>query len=356
MTRTQAPERLLDAIASQIAQPGDYLSRLRNCLSLLQGHFGAQRAAIRLYNGHQAAGIFTLVLPENRFAPELEALFQTAFMRQIPLVHRPDRQTRYGILSMPDFPAMAAPVMAHGQPIAVVVLAKHQGLNLDLADLAALDQVLPLLSAVIEEAVMQRSMIAGYLKTIEALALALEAKDPYTRGHSNMVAAYSLAIAERIGLNDEEQEILALGAIMHDLGKIGIPDHVLTKPGALTTEEFDLMKKHPEIGEQILKPLDHNYLDRPRQIVRSHHERLDGRGYPDGLIAAEIPLLVRIVSIADAWDAMTSDRPYRAALAYEVAARELLRRSGDMWDPDLVREHLAIVFPEALVSLDRAAA
>jgi|GEM_PF-3877807 len=343
-------EMLLDAIAGQLAQPSDYLSRLRNVLQLLMGHFDCQRSGIRLYSGSQGGGgLFTLALPENRYAPELDGLFHTTFERKIPMVHRPDRQTRFGVLSMPDFPAMAAPILRNGKPIAVVVLAKHRGLPLDLADLAALDQLLPMLTGVIEEAVMERSMIAGYLKTIEALALALEAKDPYTRGHSNMVAAYSLAIAERIGLSEDDREILALGAIMHDLGKIGIPDHVLCKPGALTNEEFDLMKKHPEMGEQILKPLDHVYLDKPRQIVRSHHERLDGRGYPDGLIAAEIPLLVRIVSVADAWDAMTSDRPYRAALSYAVAAKELLHRAGDMWDPSIVREHLAIVYPEALV-------
>lgn len=347
MTAPLTAQSLLEGIAQQL-EAGDYLSRLRGVLRLLQGHFQAQRAGIRLFNGRDRGGLFTLVLPENRFAPELEALFQTVFERRCPMVHRPDRQTRYGILSLPDFPAMAAPVMQGHQVCAAVVIARHRGLTFDLADLAELDSVLPILSATIEEAVMQRTMIAGYLKTIEALAIALEAKDPYTRGHSNMVAAYSLAIAERLGLSDDDRELLALGAIMHDLGKIGVPDHILTKPGALTAAEFELMKKHPEIGESILAPLDHSYLDRPRQIVRSHHERLDGRGYPDGLVAAEIPLLVRIVSVADAWDAMTSDRPYRPALPYPIAAQEMLRRAGDMWDPQIVQEHLAIVYPEAV--------
>ena len=345
---------LTEAIASQLAIPGDYISHLRSALEALATHLHGNIVGIRLY-GHTREGLFTFAVPESKYSLQLESLFNAVYQRRCPFVHRPDRQTRFGTASFPDFPALAAPVMRGSNLQAAVVVLRHRGMTFDLADLSALDSCLPLLLGTIEEALMQRTMIAGYLKTIETLALALEAKDPYTRGHSNMVAAYSTAIADRLRLDPQEREIIALGAIMHDLGKIGVADNILTKPGPLTPAEFDQMKKHPVIGEQILKPLDHPYLDAPRQIVRSHHERLDGRGYPDGLVAAEIPLRVRIVSVADAWDAMTSDRPYRAALPYHVAAGELLYRSGDMWDPEIVREHLAIVYPAGLSAPGRVA-
>ncbi|MEO7995045.1 MAG: HD-GYP domain-containing protein, partial [bacterium] len=345
---TTASTQLADLLSRQLGEGGDYLGRLRSALALLLQHFGASTAGIRLYNGSSTEIVTTVVFPEARTAADVDALCSAAAERRTPIVHRPDRQTRFGVLSLPDFPALALPVLRSNRLIAVVALVRHRGMAYDLADLAELDTCLPLLQGTIEDALAERTLLNNYLRSIEALTLALEAKDPYTRGHCNMVAAYATAIAETMQLPHDEVETIALGAILHDLGKVGIPDHILSKPGPLTPEEFDLMKLHPEIGEGILKPLDSPLLDKPRQIVRWHHERLDGRGYPDGLVAAEIPLMVRIVTVADAWDAMTSDRPYRAGLAPHIAAREMLHRSGDMWDPEVVRVHLGLVYPEAL--------
>ena len=176
---------------------------------------------------------------------------------------------------------------------------------------------------------------------IRTLAEALEARDHYTQGHSSRVAEVAVILARELGLSREEQEVLRHGCLLHDIGKIHVPDAVLRKPGALTDEEFGWMKKHPVIGETICRPLifARPFLD----IIRHHHERWDGRGYPDGLSGEEISLHARITAIADAWDAMTSDRPYRSALPLDTAFSRIEEGAGTQWDPELVRQFLRVM-------------
>jgi putative nucleotidyltransferase with HDIG domain len=169
---------------------------------------------------------------------------------------------------------------------------------------------------------------------IRTLAQALEARDHYTQGHSSRVSDVAVRLARALGLNREELETVRLGCLLHDVGKIHVPDAVLRKPGALDEEEFAMMRKHPAIGEQICRPLA---FARPcLSIIRHHHERWDGRGYPDGLKGEEISLHARIAAVADAWDAMTSDRPYRTALPEAVAFGRLLDGAGTQFDPNMV--------------------
>jgi putative two-component system response regulator len=170
------------------------------------------------------------------------------------------------------------------------------------------------------------------LRAAHALAAAVEAKDPYTAGHAQRVTAYSLRIAEVVGSIDLLR--FRLAGDLHDVGKIGVPDQVLNKPGRLTGEEFDLVRKHPSTGARILEPL----IDDPLVIgvVRWHHERWDGRGYPDGLHGAEIPLPARVLAVADTLDAMSSNRAYRAGLPWEDVVAEIRRCSGSQFDPDVV--------------------
>ncbi len=163
----------------------------------------------------------------------------------------------------------------------------------------------------------QAKLQRHYLSTVKALVQALEAKDRYTKGHSDRVTAYAVATAKKLGLTKEEVKLIEELSILHDIGKIGIPEGVLTKQGALTDEEWRVIKEHPAIGEEILKPIE--FLRPGLSIVRDHHERADGKGYPGGLRQQEIPILASIVSVADAYDAMTSDRPYRKALPKEKA-------------------------------------
>lgn len=175
----------------------------------------------------------------------------------------------------------------------------------------------------------------GYLGMMQSLAKALEAKDAYTAGHSGRVARYSVLLGRRCGLPSEQIELLKQGALVHDLGKIGIPDAILNKTSALTDEEYETMKMHPEHTAAIMRPLKR--FKAFTEIARWHHERWDGNGYPDGLAGEEIPLLARIVAIADTWDAMTGDRVYRKGLPVEKALSifEKERDSGQ-WDPTLV--------------------
>jgi putative two-component system response regulator len=154
-----------------------------------------------------------------------------------------------------------------------------------------------------------------------ALALTIEARDPNTNGHCERLARNAVVLGRTLGLPPEDLHALHRGGYLHDVGKVGIPDAVLLKPGALTAEEMDLMKRHPEIGENLCAPLQS--LRHVRPIIRSHHERLDGSGYPDGLRGDAVPVLAQLVGIVDVYDALTSRRPYRDALSADEAARQL---------------------------------
>ena len=169
---------------------------------------------------------------------------------------------------------------------------------------------------------------------VESMADIVDRRDPYTFKHSESVADHAVRTARKLGLPDREVELIRLAARVHDLGKIAVPDEVLHKQGRLSDAEFELMKKHPQTGVEILEKFPE--YKRGRELVLAHHERMDGRGYPRGLSGDEIPLGARIIAVADSWDAMTSDRPYRAALDPEVALGELLRGRGTQWDAAVV--------------------
>jgi HD-GYP domain-containing protein (c-di-GMP phosphodiesterase class II) len=211
-------------------------------------------------------------------------------------------------------------------------------------DLHLADALAANVSAGIECAALLRKQQDLLQNTIEALAQAVEHKDQYTGGHTKRVTRYALLLGTQLGLPADDLKRLRLGTPMHDIGKIGTPDAILQKPGKLTAEEFEVMKEHTTRGEQIVSAIPD--LDpKIRPIVRSHHERWDGRGYPDGLTGDQIPLLARIVAVVDAFDAMTSDRPYhpgKKGKPPEAAFGELERMSGKQFDPQCVAAFLAI--------------
>ena len=192
---------------------------------------------------------------------------------------------------------------------------------------------------------LMREQEEAYLQMMQSLAKALEAKDSYTAGHSARVAKYSVKLAHRLGLSDEELTLLKRGALMHDLGKIGIPDAVLNKPSALTDAEYEEMQKHPVYTAAIMRPLKR--LKEHAEIAAWHHERWDGNGYPDGLKGEQIPLMARIVAIADTWDAMTGDRVYRKGMAPEKALAILeSERDSGQFEPELLDTFLTMVGEE----------
>ena len=181
---------------------------------------------------------------------------------------------------------------------------------------------------------LQKSLEKTYLDTVMALAQAVEAKDPKIKDHLERSIRYATLIGKELGLKREEMEALKFGAILHDIGKIGVNGNILFKKGPLTPEEYERIKKHPEMGVRIINGVD--FLQRVEPIIRYHHERYDGKGYPEGKKGEEIPLLARIMSVVDAYEAMTSDRPYKKAMSREEAKRELLREKGKQFDPLIV--------------------
>jgi putative nucleotidyltransferase with HDIG domain len=178
------------------------------------------------------------------------------------------------------------------------------------------------------------------VNTITAFVNAIESKDRYLKGHSARVSLYAAELAAEMGVSADDRLIACRGAILHDLGKLAIIDTILSKPGLLTADEYGIMKDHVEVGYKILKPLC--FLDREALAVRHHHERYDGTGYPDGLAGEAIPLTARIVTTADAFDAMTSNRSYRRALAFDVALAEIQRGAGTQFDPATAEAFLRI--------------
>ena len=170
-----------------------------------------------------------------------------------------------------------------------------------------------------------------YIETIEALASALEARDPYTQAHTGRIRELSMGVALSLRIPSDERQAVHLGSLLHDVGKIGISDSILQKNGPLSDDEWATMRRHPEIGERMLRGID--FLRPALPVVRHHHERWDGKGYPDGLKGNEIPLPARIVSACDAFDAMTTDRPYREALSVGYALEEIDRVAGSQLDP-----------------------
>jgi HD-GYP domain-containing protein (c-di-GMP phosphodiesterase class II) len=194
---------------------------------------------------------------------------------------------------------------------------------------------------------------SAYVGAIRALALALDARDPYTAGHSERVSALSVAVGRQMRLPDDQLEVLRLGALLHDIGKIGISDAVLRKPGSLTAEEFEMIQEHPAVGGRILRSVP--FLAPHLPIVELHHERPDGQGYPFRLRGDEIPLLARIVHVADAFDAITSARAYRPARGSADALRELWRFAGTQFDAEVVHALAAAMPSIELTARERTA-
>ncbi|HEY5694657.1 MAG TPA: HD domain-containing phosphohydrolase, partial [Gaiellaceae bacterium] len=210
------------------------------------------------------------------------------------------------------------------------------------------ERELRLLAGIADQAKLALANAASYeglehtfVSTVEALANALEANDEYTSTHARWITDLSLRVGQELGLDERTLKRLELGALLHDIGKIGIPSDVLAKPGRLTAAERKLVQTHPELGERIIAPIDR--LQSVRPIVRHCHERWDGRGYPDGVAGENIPLESRIIFVCDAYHAMTSDRPYRRRLSHREAVRRLHEASGTQFDPQVVEVALQVL-------------
>jgi HD-GYP domain-containing protein (c-di-GMP phosphodiesterase class II) len=229
---------------------------------------------------------------------------------------------------------LAVPLLARGAVIGVLQLlnpVERESFTDD--DLWSMEQFAAILAPPLQNARLHAEQRRQFLNMVTALAETIEKKDPYTGGHVRRVVAYSILLGDEMGLSREELRDLWLAATLHDIGKIGVPDRILGKPSPLDGEESELMKKHTVFGAQIVAPLANRHV---LLGVRSHHERIDGRGYPDGLKGDDIPRAPRIIAVADTYDAMTTSRPYRSAMPAEWAAQEIQAGDGTQFCPRVV--------------------
>lgn len=238
--------------------------------------------------------------------------------------------------------SLCVPLLANRQVLGVLnIRTKTDGSDFTQQDLELATQLANIAAAAIENAELHDQLQSLFLSTVSALANSIDARDPYTKGHSERVTAYAVMIAEGLDLSAEELELLRYAGLLHDIGKIRIRDHILHKPGRLTDPEFDEMKKHPEYGVEIMQPVAAFRHILPAML--HHHERFDGRGYPHGLAGDNIPLTARILCVADCFDAMTSDRPYRKGMPVADAVAELAKNKTTQFDPQLVDIFLKVV-------------
>ena len=229
---------------------------------------------------------------------------------------------------------VCVPVKTKDKVIGVLEAINRKNGIFDEEDKEALTSLANQVAVAIENANLYQELREVFYGTAQALAETIEKRDPYTGGHTKRVMNYSIAIGKAMGLSKKEIEDLRLAAILHDVGKIGVRDNILLKEDRLDPEELEKMNMHPQYGADIL-----NHVKKLKDIipgVRGHHERIDGKGYPDNLKDGDIPTIARIIAVADTFDAMTTDRPYRKAMSSETALEELRKNSGIQFDKDVV--------------------
>lgn len=246
---------------------------------------------------------------------------------------RVDNESGFQTSSMMTIPLM----VKSGAIGALQLLNKNNGRLFDKEDLQWALSLAQQSALALQNSRMYDELYRMSLSMIRTLTKAIDARDPYTAGHSERVARYSLCIAEQLGWPGEQCTELERAALLHDIGKLGIPDDILTKPGQLTNEEFELIKKHPVIGADILADMEpKETMNKAVLVARHHHERLNGSGYPDALKGDEIPIYVRVVAVADSFDAMTTNRPYSKGRTFREGMEELIRCKHTLFDAEAV--------------------
>jgi len=254
---------------------------------------------------------------------------------ELTVVHDTERDPHYLPTESTDSGSeLAVPIRVGGAVWGVLNLEQLQTHAFDSDDLVFADLVAAHVGAALDRTRLATELESTFMTTLAALSDALEHKDAYTAAHAREVEDLSDRVGARLGLSGAELRTVRYAALLHDIGKIGIPSEILGKPSKLTDEEFEVIKQHTVIGARMLERIP--FFEQVHPLVRSAHERWDGRGYPDGLAASEIPLGARIICACDAFHAMTSDRPYRSALPVTEAIAELNREAGRQFDPAVV--------------------
>jgi len=286
---------------------------------------GTKTAAIRKVYLDRYEGVAGSVLRSGEFVLIEDVTKDTRFSRKT------DMMSGFTTRSI-----LAVPLDSEEKIIGVLeVVNKKDGKMFDDNDIKLLNSLATSAAIAINKARLYKDLNELFLSTIKAIANAIEAKDPYTRGHSDRIRTYSLLIAKELGLKEQDIKNLEIAALLHDVGKIGVPEALLRKQGSLTPEENAEMMKHPVIGAEILFSI--KQLEAAIPGIRHHQERYDGKGYPDKLKGEDIPVLARIIAVADTFDAMTSNRPYRMAMPDQDALKELEHCAGVQFDEKCVR-------------------
>lgn len=342
-TTTLNSSELINLIAGNISRLADWRDGFTDILEYLNVRLASGGGFIRLYN-YLAGNYFDSVAQKGLSSNSvIDAIFDQLLEDKVPIAI-PFEYANY-LAGEQQHSIIGVPILKNNEYLGAIVLSGSDRIGIRESQYRELVAFSPYLLPLFESAALQEILLTSYLDTIETLAMALEAKDKYTRGHSNMVCAYATSIARKMGFDGRRLQAIEIGSMMHDIGKIGVPDSILLKPGPLTAEEFEIIKLHPLIGEDILEPMQHPMFDMPRRIVRWHHEQINGRGYPDGLVDDEIPIEARITFVADAYEAMTSDRPYRKGLAPDAAFSELRKNSGTQFDSNVIDVFYDLISP-----------
>lgn len=235
---------------------------------------------------------------------------------------------------------LCVPLMVGRKVIgALEVLNKLDGNGFSDQDMELLTPLASFAALAIDNAQLNRSILDGYINTVKVLAATIDAKDPYTYGHSQRVTEYALLGATSLSLPSEELKVIEHAGILHDIGKIAVSDSILCKPAPLTPDEWQIIRTHPRAGAEIISNVP--FLEEARNLILDHHERYDGTGYPNKLHCDDIPVGARLLAVADAFDTMTTDRAYRAALSIDYAIEELRRCAGKQFCPDAVEAFIA---------------
>jgi len=237
--------------------------------------------------------------------------------------------------------AMCAPLTNRGKVLGIVYVDSQKAGAFARDDLALFSAMALKTGTAVDNARLYDDLRSLFYNTVETLVRTIQAKDPYTSGHSTRVSRYALLVAEKLSLSTKEKHQLYLASMLHDIGKIGVPDDLLNRPGKLSDEEMERVRNHVQLGASMIEMLGEMHPIVP--LIRHHHEAWDGSGYPDGLKGGEIPLISRIISVADMYDAMTSDRPYRKRRHQQEAVDEIKRTTGTKLDPRVAEAFLAVL-------------
>ena len=293
----------------------------------------------RVVRGRAAADIQSLRVPRGRGIVGSVALSGNA-----EIVADVASDARWGGDSDPDFRTrniLTVPLVARGRVIGVLqLLNRVAGDGFTADDLRRMQLFAGILAAALQNARLYAEQKRQCLEMVTALSEAIERRDPYTGGHVRRVVTYSVLLGSELGLAPEQLEELRLAAILHDIGKIAVPDQILRKPARLDVDETRIMERHTVDGAEMVSRI--RTLRHLLPGIRNHHERMDGKGYPDRLTGAALPMIPRIIGVADTFDAMTTDRPYRKALSTEVAAAEIARGAGTQFCPEVASAFAAL--------------